>query len=97
LEPLKAFNRKRSTASFEVREAKMSKPKQSNISVLGAGVGVLTFVAGDRQLSPNAMIAAAIAARALRSLDLPSANENERETDFWERPLRVGGVALRQP
>ena len=75
----------------------MSKPKQPNISVIGAGVGVLTFVAGDRQLSPNAMIAAAIAARALRSLDLPSANENEREIDFWERPLTVAGIALRHP
>ena len=75
----------------------MSKRKQPNISVLGAGVGVLTFVAGDRQLSPNAMIAVAIAARALRSLDLPGANENERENDFWEQPLRAAGIALRQP
>jgi hypothetical protein len=82
---------------IEGREAKMPKPTQSNIAVLGAGVGVLTFVAGDRQLSSNALIAAALTARALRDLDVLGANENEPESDFWERPLRVAGIALRHP
>ena len=75
----------------------MPKPTQANIAVLGAGVGVLAFVAGNRQLSSHALIAAAAAARTLRGLDLPGANENEPENDFWERPLRVAGMALRQP
>ena len=75
----------------------MAKPAQSNVAVLGAGVGVLTFVAGDGQLSPNATIVAAIAARELRGLDLLGANDNEPESDFWERPLRVAGIALGHP
>jgi hypothetical protein len=79
---------------IEGREAKMPKSTQSNIAIFG--VGTLTFVAGDRQLSPNTAIAAAIAARALRDLDLLGANENEPASEFWERPLRVAGIALRQ-
>lgn len=75
----------------------MRKPMQCNLAVLGTGVGVLTFVAADRQLSPNAAIAAAIAARALRDFDLLGANENEPESKFWEHPLRVAGIALRHP
>ena len=75
----------------------MRKPVQANIAVIGAGVGVLTFVAGERQLPSKALIAAAAAARSLRALDLPGANENEPEYDFWDRPLRVAGTVLRRP
>ena len=55
---------------------------QANIAVIGAGVGVLTFVAGDRHPTSKALIAAAAAARSLRALDLPGANEIEPSTTF---------------
>jgi hypothetical protein len=70
---------------------------QANIAVIGAGVGVLSFAAAQGGLPPKALIAAAAAARSLRSLDLPGANENEAEYDFWDRPLRVAGTVLRHP
>jgi hypothetical protein len=74
----------------------MPKPMQSNIAVLGVGAGVLTFVARDRQLSSNAIIAA-VAEPGAQGFNLPSANENEPESDFWEHPLKVAGLALRRP
>ena len=75
----------------------MPKPMQANIAVIGAGVGVLSFAAGDRCLPSKALIAAAAAAQSLRLLDRPGANENDLQTDFSERPLRVAGMTPRRP
>jgi len=50
----------------------MPKPVQANIAVIGAGVGVLTVVAGERHLPSKALIAAAAAARSMRRLNLPA-------------------------
>jgi hypothetical protein len=70
----------------------MGKPMQANIAVIGAGVGVLSFATGDRGLPSKALIAAAAAAQSLRLLDRSGANENDLETEFLQRPLKVAGM-----
>ena len=75
----------------------MPKPMQANIAVMGAGVGVLSFVARERCLPSEALIAAAAAAQSLRLLDRPGANENDLATDFSERPLKGCGHDAEAP
>ncbi len=70
----------------------MQKPAQANIAVIGAGVGVLSFATGDRDLNSKARIAAAAAAQSLRLLDRWSPNENDLEAGFLQYPLKVAGM-----
>jgi hypothetical protein len=70
------------------------KPMQANISVMGAGVGMLSFVAREGCLPSEALIAAAAAAQSLRLLDRPRANDS-LDLGFSERPLKVAGTKQR--
>ena len=70
---------------------------QANIAVIGTGVGVLSFAAGEGCLPSKALIAAAVAAQSLRRLDRLGVNENDREIDFPERPLKVAVLTQRHP
>jgi hypothetical protein len=73
------------------------KPVQANIAVFGAGVGVFSFAAAEGGLPPKALIAVAAAARSLRMLDWPGANENSLELSLSERPREVAAMRQRHP
>ena len=67
----------------------MRRPVQANIAVVRAGMGVLFFATGDYCLSSKALIAAP---RSLRRLSRFGANENDLETEFSERRLKVAAL-----
>ena len=74
----------------------MGKPVRANIAVFGAGVGVLSFATGNRELPSKALIAAAAAAQSLRRLDGIGANENDLEGKILQAPLRVACMTARR-
>jgi hypothetical protein len=84
----------RGSKGFDGWEAKMRKPVQANIAVVGAGMGVLSFAAGEYCLSSRAPMAAP---RRLRRLPRFGANENDLETEFSERQIKVAALGPKRP
>ncbi len=83
---------------FEAREAKVPKPVQANIAVIGAGVGVLTFATGEGCLPSRGPIAVATHNPSLWNWPAASENDNEEfETGLLKRPYMLSGTAQRLP